>query len=172
LLKTRQIAGKVAKFTGGAKDLAQSFVLITIDLARDLEKGGMNMRSMLTGLWILSAGIAVGDPATGASRLAIVSDAGDGNLAALVTTELSAMSGVVLLDRDDLAKIGDEMKVQQLASTDPVALGKLAGADGLIFLDQRPDGTHVRLTAVNLGFALFDEVARTHLSLAISKGGD
>jgi hypothetical protein len=116
------------------------------------------MRSMLAGLWILSAGMAVGDPATGASRLAIVSDAGDGNLAALVTTELSATSGVVLLERDDLAKIGDEMKVQQLASTDPIALGKLAGADGLIFLDQRPDGTHVRLTAVNLGYALFDEV--------------
>ncbi len=50
---------------------------------------------------------AAADPA---SRVAVVSDADDKDLAALVTTELSSSAGLVLLERDDLAKIGDEAK--------------------------------------------------------------
>jgi len=70
---------------------------------------------------------------------------------------LSSNAAVALVERDDLAKIGDEAKVQQLAGNDATALGKLANADGLLFLDQRADGAHVRFTTVNLGYALFDD---------------
>jgi hypothetical protein len=91
------------------------------------------------------------------ARVAVIGDGDDKNLAALLTTELSANAAIALVERDDLAKIGDELKLQQLAGKDAVALGKLAGADGLLFIDKRPDGTHVRFTAVNLGYALFDD---------------
>ncbi len=91
------------------------------------------------------------------SRLALISTADTADLAALVTTELSGNPDITLVERDDLAKIGDEAKVQQMAGSDATALGKLANADGLLFLDQRTDGLHVRLTAVSLGYALFDD---------------
>jgi hypothetical protein len=94
---------------------------------------------------------------TSAARIAVVSDASEKDLASLVTTELSSGPSVTLIERDDLAKIGDEIKVQQMAGSDTVALGRLAGADGLVFLDKGPDGALVRFTAVNLGYALFDD---------------
>src|ERR1700733_14893172 len=110
------------------------------------------MRCFLTaGSWLLFLSAAAADPA--APRVAVVSDAPSRDLAALVTTELSSGATVTLLERDALSKIGDEAKLQQLAGTDATSLGKLLGADGLLFLDQRPDGPHVRLTAVNLGYA-------------------
>jgi len=90
-------------------------------------------------------------------RLAVISDAGGKDLASLLAAELSLDPAVTLIERDDLAKIGDEAKIQQMASSDATALGKVVGADGLLFLDQRADGLHVRLTAVNLGYALFDD---------------
>lgn len=93
-----------------------------------------------------------------APRIAIVSDPASQDLAALVTAEISSNPSVSLVERDDLAKIGDEAKLQQMAGSDATALGKLLGADGLVFLDRRSDGPHVRLTAVNLGYALFDDV--------------
>jgi hypothetical protein len=112
------------------------------------------MRSTLTGLiWMALTSMLMADPA----RVAIISDSENRNLATLVTTELSSNTAVSLLERDDLAKIGEEAKVQQMASSDATALGRLANADGLLFLDQRADGTHVRFTAVNLGYALFDD---------------
>jgi hypothetical protein len=95
--------------------------------------------------------------AAGTVRVAVIADAEDKDLAALVTTELSADPAIALVERDDLAKIGDELKLQQLAGNDAVALGKLAKADGLLFIDKRADGPHVRFTAVNLGYALFDQ---------------
>jgi hypothetical protein len=104
-------------------------------------------------MWSVLVTLAMAAPA----RIAIISDAGSKDLSTLVTTELSSNDGVVLVERDDLAKIGDEAKVQQMAGSDATALGKLANADGLLFLDQRADGMHVRLTAVNLGYALFDD---------------
>ncbi len=91
------------------------------------------------------------------SRLAVISEAGTQDVAALLTAEVSSSAALTLVDRDSLAKIGDEAKVQQMAGEDATALGKLLAADGLLFLEQRPDGMHVRLTAVNLGYALFDE---------------
>jgi hypothetical protein len=112
------------------------------------------MRVTLTGLfWIALMTLMIADPV----RVAIISDSGSRNLSELVTTELSSNVAMSLLERDDLAKIGDEAKVQQMASGDATALGKLANADGLLFLDQRADGAHVRFTAVNLGYALFDD---------------
>jgi hypothetical protein len=109
-------------------------------------------------LWFLLALALVTRAYAQAPRIAIVSDAASQDLAALVTTEISSNPSVSLVERDDLAKIGDEAKLQQMAGSDATALGKLLGADGLVFLDRRSDGLHVRLTAVNLGYALFDDV--------------
>jgi regulator of extracellular matrix RemA (YlzA/DUF370 family) len=90
------------------------------------------------------------------ARVAVISDADNQNLAALVTTELSGRPDISLVERDDLAKVGDELKLQQLAGSDAVALGKLIGADGLLFIKKDGEQTVVRLTAVGLGFVLLD----------------
>ncbi len=117
----------------------------------------MMTRTAFTGLiWIGSIAAALADQAP--VRVAVISDADNQNLAALVTTELSSSPDISLVERDDLAKVGDELKLRQMARSDAVTLGKLVGADGLLLLDKRVDGTHVRLTAVNLGYALFEEV--------------
>jgi hypothetical protein len=94
---------------------------------------------------------------TPALRLAVIGDADGKDFASLLTSELSSYPDISLIERDDLAKIGDELKLEQLAGTDAVALGKLIGADGLIFLSKGPAGLQVRLTAVGLGYALFDD---------------
>lgn len=91
------------------------------------------------------------------SRLAVISTADMSDLAAMLTTELSGNPDITLVERDDLAKVGDELKLQQLAGNDAVALGKLIGADGLIFFSKGPNGLQVRFTAVGLGYALFDD---------------
>jgi hypothetical protein len=104
---------------------------------------------------VLASGLVISASAQ-PPRVAIVSDAGSKDLAVLETTELSSNPALTLVERDDLAKIGDEAKVQQMAGSDATALGKLLNADGILFLEQRADGPHVRLTAVNLGYALFD----------------
>jgi hypothetical protein len=92
-----------------------------------------------------------------ALRIAVIGDADEEDLAALITSELSSNQDISLVERDDLAKVGDELALQQLAGSDPVALGKLLGADGLLFLDKKLDESQVRFTAVNLGYALFDD---------------
>jgi len=118
------------------------------------------MRDVVTLLWCMTASLALtirlATADTGASRVAVVSDAASQDLAALVTSELSSSPNISLVERDDLAKVGDELKLQQLASSDAVGLGKLLGADGLVFLSRTPDGIHARLTATGLGFVLFD----------------
>jgi curli biogenesis system outer membrane secretion channel CsgG len=114
----------------------------------------MKFRLLLLVLGLTAPVVAATRPAV---RIAVVSDASEKDLAALVTTELSSSPSVTLLERDDLARIGDEAKVQQMAGSDATALGRLAGADGLVFLDQHPGGAHVRFTAVNLGYALFED---------------
>jgi len=93
-----------------------------------------------------------------APRLAVISDTGENDLAALLTAELSSNPSVTLYERDQLAQIGNEAKMQQMASADAPALGKLLGADGLLFLNKRTDGLHARLTAVKLGYAVFDQL--------------
>jgi hypothetical protein len=114
------------------------------------------MRFLLgTLLWMQLAIGALANPAP--ARIAVISDADNKDLAALITTELSSNQQVTLVERDDLAKIGDELKLQQLAGSDSVALGKLVRADGLLFLDKIPSGIEVRFTAVGLGYALFDD---------------
>src|ERR1019366_7457385 len=106
-------------------------------------------------IWIALMTWAVAGPAS--VRVAIISDADNQNLAALVTTELSSRPDISLVERDDLAKVGDELKLQQLAGSDAAALGKLVGADGLLFLNKGPNGMQIRFTAVGLGYALFDD---------------
>jgi hypothetical protein len=107
---------------------------------------------------------ALADPSP--VRIAVISDADNQNLAALVTTELSSSPDISLVERDDLAKIGDELKLQQLAGSDAVALGKLIDADGLIFISKGPDGLHIRFTAVGLGYALFDDQVESSVDLS------
>jgi hypothetical protein len=103
--------------------------------------------------------------ASASVRVAVISDADDRDLAALITTELSTDPEISLIERDDLAKIGDELKLQQLAGSDAVALGKLIGADGLVFIGKSPAGLQVRFTAVSLGYALFDNQVPSGLDL-------
>jgi hypothetical protein len=106
-------------------------------------------------IWTLAVGFGWAQPAT--VRVAVISDGEEKDFAAMVMAELSADNEIALVERDDLAKVGDELKLQQLASSDPIALGKLLGADGLLFLDKKNDGNlHVRFTAVGLGYVLFD----------------
>lgn len=114
-------------------------------------------RGRIFALWLSLAICAqAAESSLSPPRLAILSDADSKDFAALVTTELSSNPSLALVERDDMAKIGDEAKVQQMAGSDATALGKLLNADGILFLEKRADGPHVRLTAVNLGYALFD----------------
>ncbi len=90
-------------------------------------------------------------------RIAVIGDAGGQELAALVAVELSHDKAVSLIERDDLARVGDELELKRRAGNDAVALGKLLGADGLVFIARGPAGAQVRLTAVGLGDVLFDD---------------
>jgi len=98
-------------------------------------------------------------------RVAVISDADNHDLAALVTTELSSNPAIALVERDALAKIGDELKVQQLADSDAIALGKLVGADGLLFINKGTTGLQLRFTAVDLGYALVDDQVAANTDL-------
>ncbi len=111
-------------------------------------------------LGFLLAGVltAPAEPASPGSplRLAIVADPDCADLAALVTTELSGDAALHLLEREELAKAGDEARLQQLVRQNSVTLGRLVGADGLLFLHKTGADVRVRLTAVALGDALYD----------------
>jgi curli biogenesis system outer membrane secretion channel CsgG len=107
-------------------------------------------------LILLAAGFA-GISRADSPKVAVISDTDEKDLAALITTELSSTPNLQLVERDDLAKIGDEAKLQQLAGQDAVALGKLVGADGLLFIARQNGTAEVRLTSVSLGYALIDE---------------
>jgi hypothetical protein len=123
----------------------------------------MRLAAIFIAFAFVSSGAAAAPPSV---RVAIVSDANEKDLAVLVTTELSANTAVTLVERDDLAKAGDELKLQQLAGSDAVALGKLIGADGLLFIGKGPNGLQVRLTAVGLGYALFDDQIESSVDLS------
>jgi hypothetical protein len=88
--------------------------------------------------------------------VAIVASPEGANLEALLTAELSKRPEVRLLEREALARIGDERAVQKMAGEDAASLGKLLGAEGLLVLDKDPKGLRCRFTAVGLGYALFD----------------
>ena len=106
------------------------------------------------------AGMPLPAPAEGAScRVAVIAAAGADDLAALVTAGLSSAPGIALVERDDLAKIGDEQAVREMAAGKPADLGRLLRADGLLFLRPGKPGsreTEARFTAVGLGWVLFD----------------
>jgi hypothetical protein len=132
-----------------------------IPLMRGRRTGAAGEAGALVLGWLLVSVLtatALAEPTQSAApaRLAIVADPDCANLAALVTAELSSDSGLHLLERDELARIGDETRLRQLAQEDTVSLGKLVGADGLLFLNKADSDAHVRLTAVALGYALYD----------------
>ncbi len=122
----------------------------------------MRRRVLCLGLILLSGvrdgfGQAPASPPPEFPRVAIISTADTADLASLLTAELSNNPAISLVERDDLAKARDELKLEQLAETDAAALGKQIGADGLIFISKSPDGLQVRFTAMGLGYALFDD---------------
>ena len=111
----------------------------------------------LCGLTLIDTAMANPAPV----NVAVIDTPETADLGALIMTELSAHPAIHLVERSDLAKVGDELKLQQLAGNDAVALGKLVGADGLIFISKGPDGLHERFTAVGLGYTLFDDLLET-----------
>jgi len=106
---------------------------------------------------VLAGGAMAEDSSQGLPRVAIVADHDSSDFSALIVADLSQEQGVSLVEREEMAKIGDELKLQQLVGTNPVSLGKLLGADGLLFLGKTKDGFQIRFTAVGLGYALFDD---------------
>jgi len=106
--------------------------------------------------WSLGAAASAQD-LNPAPHVAVVADANSGDLASIIVADLSNDSTLTLVERNDLAKIGDEIKLQQLAGDNAVSLGRMLGADGLLFVKKQPTGFQIRLTAVGLGFAVFDD---------------
>jgi len=107
---------------------------------------------------VMSLGaVAFAQDSVPAPRVAVIADANSGDLASIIVADLSSNPAVTLVERDDLAKIGDELKLQQLAGDNAVSLGRMLGADGLLFVKKQPAGFQVRLTAVGLGYAVFDD---------------
>jgi nucleoredoxin len=117
------------------------------------------MRHLGTIVLALSLGaLASAQDAVPTPHVAMVADANSGDLASIVLADLSNDSTLTLIERNDLAKIGDEIKLQQLAGDNAVSLGQMLGADGLLFLKKQPTGFQIRLTAVGLGYAVFDDL--------------
>ncbi|HEY8965982.1 MAG TPA: hypothetical protein VIM58_06040 [Candidatus Methylacidiphilales bacterium] len=106
----------------------------------------------------LCASIAFGADASSAStvRIAVIGDATTADLSALLTADLAKQPGLVLVEREALAKIGDERALREMAAKDGAALGRLLAADGLLFLSKDDTGCEARFTAVRLGLVLFD----------------
>jgi hypothetical protein len=100
-----------------------------------------------------------------ATRIAIIELAPPGVLEPLLVAELSKTDGVELVERTALAQIGDEAKIQQLASENPTALGRRINADGLLLVSKSKEGYHARLTSVSLGYVLFDDQFESRDSL-------
>jgi len=108
-------------------------------------------------LVMLLGAVAFAQDSVPAPRIAVITDANSGDLASIIVADLSSNPAVALVERDDMAKIGDELKLQQLAGDNAVSLGRMLGADGLLFVKKQPAGFQVRLTAVGLGYAVFDD---------------
>ncbi len=107
-------------------------------------------------LFLLFAAWAGSVHAAEAARIAVISDQGGEDLAALVTAKLSNHPGVILPERDALAKIGDEQTLVEMAAKSGDTLGKLLHADGLLFISRNGEDTEIRFSAVQLGIVLFD----------------
>jgi hypothetical protein len=111
-----------------------------------------------------------------AARLAVIGDSGSADFAALVVTDLANEPSINLLERQDMMKIGDELHLQQLAGDSASNLGRMLNADGLLFIKKQPTGFEIRLTAVGLGYAVFDDTVSsatpsdfTHLAQSIAR---
>jgi hypothetical protein len=91
------------------------------------------------------------------ARVAVIGDSGSANLADLVVADLANEPSINLLERQDMMKVGDELHLQQLAGDNAASLGRMLNADGLLFIRKQPAGFQVRLTAVGLAYAVFDD---------------
>ncbi len=70
-------------------------------------------------------------------RLAVVGAHADAELADLLTAELSRQDGVVLVERDEISRIVEELELSQLTSGDEwLRAGRLLGAQGLLLLSR------------------------------------
>ena len=79
-------------------------------------------------------------------------------IADLLTAELAALPGVVVLERQNLAKIAAEQKLGSDLSPNLVRLGALLGADGIVVIEGRKLATRtyldLRIVSVHHGVAL------------------
>ncbi|MCE0497333.1 MAG: hypothetical protein LV481_05230 [Methylacidiphilales bacterium] len=91
-------------------------------------------------------------------HVAVITDTGSGDLASVIVADLTSNPNLVLIERSEMTKIGDELKLQQLAGDNAVDLGKLLNADGLLYVKKQQTGFQVRLTAVGLGYVVFDDL--------------
>jgi nucleoredoxin len=91
-------------------------------------------------------------------HVAVIADTGSGDLASVIVADLTSNPNLVLIERSEMTKIGDELKLQQLAGDNAVDLGKLLNADGLLYVKKQQTGFQVRLTAVGLGYVVFDDL--------------
>jgi hypothetical protein len=94
------------------------------------------------------------------ARLAVLStDPQLASAADLLTVELSKNPAVTLLERDQIEKVYHEQSLSA-GNRDFLKLGQLLGADGLLLLDLRTEGTNqfveARLVAVKPGVVLLD----------------
>jgi len=75
----------------------------------------------------------------------------------LLFDALAKRTDIRLVEREQMARILSEQDLSALSS-DAVKVGKMVGADGLIFLEDEADLLHVRLTETARGVRLFDLV--------------
>lgn len=117
---------------------------------------GLFLLMAVAGVWRASAQSAEKDASR--LRVAIVAEETEvGPLADLLTAELTSISEVELIERDQIARV---LKEQNLSAgnRNDLKLGRLLGADGLIFLHlEKVEGQNrlgLRLTAVKAGVVM------------------
>lgn len=115
------------------------------------------LRRLMLGIALLLSGLLHAQPAS-PLRVAIVPSAGTPpELADLLTVELSQKPSLQLVERTDVARILREQSRSAL-SRDPLRIGQLLKADGLLLLDtsgpQTNRSLHSRLLAVRSGVLL------------------
>ncbi len=98
---------------------------------------------------------AVGEPGV---KLGIVADAALGPAADLLTTDLSKLEGLELLERNSINRILQEQKLQLAGLSGLIQTGRLLGADGLLLLERKAEAAHdviiFRLIAVRPGVVI------------------
>jgi hypothetical protein len=118
----------------------------------------LSILMILGGGWFYPGQVARGAEAT-ATKLVISAAAEIGDTVAdLLTVELGALPGVVMLERESLARIAAEQKLASGSSQSLVKLGALLGADGIVVIEGRKLATRtyldLRIVSVQHGVAL------------------